>query len=155
MDSVHTRLVCNVVQERCMSYQAPSLHNMGASAVNSAGAGRLGFGFPWFGFPGGFPLTCQFLPLRRQAHIPCREGPRPPPISSCSPLGTFDCGALARAEKPRCPGSFPKSRWYLGAQKEGTPISGRRDACPFCLFCASKHDAIPSWLMNPCWSWAA
>lgn len=30
-----------------------------------------------------------------QVSVPCRGGPRPPPISTCSPLGTFKCGNLA------------------------------------------------------------
>jgi len=34
---------------------------------------------------------CRYCGFGAYAHIPCREGPRPPPISSCSPLGTFDC----------------------------------------------------------------
>lgn len=34
---------------------------------------------------------CRYCGFGAYVSVPCRGGPRPPPISTCSPLGTFKC----------------------------------------------------------------
>mmetsp|Transcript_37843 Transcript_37843/g.52809 ORF Transcript_37843/g.52809 Transcript_37843/m.52809 type:complete len:214 (-) Transcript_37843:364-1005(-) len=45
----------------------------------------------------GFP-QCRYCGFGAYVSVPCRGGPRPPPISTCSPLGTFKCDSTCFRE---------------------------------------------------------